>query len=255
MDKYSKGRNKPISPRGAIYNLSDNAHIDRTKVVKGVAEPRKCIIKARNTKGEVSIYRFLDRKSAKWDNSKWVSDLNKWRSQIFRRVFKRDPNFVKNPTRAKWSEEEVTYLSDLIKKRAGKTQSRLTKSDWEKISKKHNERWNGVTVPKGAKLMKGDLARGDQLVGERTTTAIQALFERIPGLKSAVNDLTKDEISSDSEMDLIDKVDSEDPDDADESGSESHGGSVKHNLEDSSDDEVDGQRPAANPTGGVLIAA
>lgn len=115
--------------------------------------------------------------------------------------------------------------------------------DWRIIAKNHKRRFAGKTVKKGEQLLSGVASR-DYRIGERTALGIRAAFDKMKDLKNMVDEIvaefTEDE-SSDGEEDgevVIHK----------------HGGDLDHHLEDPSDDEDDGRRPASNPTGAILVS-
>ncbi|KAH8661539.1 hypothetical protein BGZ60DRAFT_433351 [Tricladium varicosporioides] len=262
-----KPDNSPIGPRNAVYLINEpfNQKIDRTKVTRGVSEPRKMTIRAMTTKKEVVYFKYHVRKDKKipsgkaefnWNSPRDISDLNKWRSQIFRRVFKRDPNFQKNPTRTKWTKPEYDNLAESIKEKAASGRGRLTRADWEAIAKAHNERFKGKQIKIGDELMKpGDKSKGKQTISERTASAIQALCERTPALKALANANVTTTVENESDIPMTDTPDNTDEDEKDTDIDDELAGDLDHNLEDPSDDEKDGMRPAGNPTGAASILA
>jgi hypothetical protein len=83
---------------------------------------------------------------------------------------------------------------------------------------------------------------------ERSALGIRAAFDKMEDLQEMVeeivNEFTDDDSSVGEPMEgVIDDTE------------EKHGGDLDHRLEEPSDDEDDGQRPASNQTGAVLVSA
>lgn len=271
--------------------MHQNTHLDQTRVNKGQPENYKLKIKFKDTEGNIAIHQYPDRDANKWDDNVWITDVNKWRSQTFRRTFRLDPAFVKNPTRTKWTVAEFNFFKHLLKKRVKTTGAKMNLDDFKKISRKHNRRWQGETVRVGEQLLKGTVVKKAQVNGGRSPTALQAVYLRDPDLVNLVQSYIPYDSFSDDNMEVdadggnqpksntentfedegyaeeptaaeekmggVDggEISDETDTDDDEKKGYYHGGEINANLEEPSEDEYDGMRPASNPTGGVLVPA
>jgi hypothetical protein len=272
---HKPGSHAPINERGIPIYLRDNVNVDRSKAVKNKPEPHKVKFHLKNKNGNYAQHEFARAAENKWDDGKWVGDLNKFRGQVFRRSFKYDPAYPKGTTRAKWSMAEAEFLEAQVKKYAGKTGRSLTKKEWGKIARAHNKRFAGKQIKAGERLMSGSLAKSDHKITTRTATAIKAQFDKNQELKEAVDEeIAKFQsdgeesdapvVTDDDPMD-IEGVDIDDVDDSENSESDSenesgkknkkkkHGGDIEHHLEDDDDSDHEGQRGASNTTGGILL--
>jgi hypothetical protein len=276
---HKPGSHAPINERGIPIYLRDNINVDRSKAVKGKPEPHKVKFHLKNKNGNYAQHEFARAAENKWNDGKWIGDLNKFRGQVFRRSFKNDPAYPKGTTRSKWSMAEAEFLEAQVKKYAGKTGRSLTKKEWGKIERAHNRRFIGKQIKAGERLMSGSLAKSDHKITIRTATAIKAQFDKNQNLKEAVDDeIAKfqsdgDEseapvVTDDDPMEIeglgIDDVDDSENSESDsenESGKKNknkkkkkkHGGEIKHHLEDDNDSDHEGQRGASNTTGGILL--
>jgi hypothetical protein len=171
--------------------------------------------------------------------------LNKWRYQTLSRKFKYDPT-IKRGHRGKWSMKEKVFLQGEILKRVEKNGDRLLGEDWKAVAKAHSERFAGTIVKKGEQLLKG-VAVKDYTITTRSQLAIRAAFDKMPDLVEMVDELvaqyTDDDGTDEEEGEPMEGVIIEDK----------HGDELDHHLEDPSDDEDDGQRPASNQTGAILV--
>ncbi|CAG8954966.1 hypothetical protein HYFRA_00008655 [Hymenoscyphus fraxineus] len=276
----------PVAPRGTVFLMNQNTHLDQSRANVGKPEPTKLRIKFKDTQGNLAIHKYPRRQEAKWDDPAWVSNLNKWRSQTFRRTFRLDPAFVKNETRTKWTIGEFEWFKRLLKKRAKTTRTKMSLADFKKIARKHNRRWEGETIRVGEALHKGkgNVVKKAQTIPARTATALQAMYLRDPNLLNAVysyipGHFVRDEDGEyeldvdggdvaqakmkegpngqgdDEDSNMADVGgDSETSDETSDSDNYNEGETDAH-LEDSSDDEMDGMRPASNQTGAVPIPA
>jgi len=266
---FQNGAHRPIGPRGSVILLEDNKSLDRTKAVKGVRDQSKTVIKFRDTNGNIHEHRFSGHTAKKWDNEAWITKLNKWRYQTIDRKFKRDPHCQKKGSRGRWSVAEKQFLKEQLKKRAEETGNRMFREDWRIIANNHKQRFAGKTVKKGEQLLSGVASR-DYTIGERTALGIRAAFSKMKDLKDMVDEIVAeftDDESSDGELmegvvkgtenkqDSMNIDDEKDEEDEDEKVTCKHRGDLDHHLEDPSDDEDDGQRPASNPTGAILVSA
>ncbi|KAE9369348.1 hypothetical protein N431DRAFT_510926 [Stipitochalara longipes BDJ] len=236
------GTHRPIGPRGSVVLLSENQSIDRTKAVPHKPEPEKLSIRFKDIKGNIHEHDFPDRNAKKWDNEDWISALNKWRYQTFSRKFKYDPS-IKRGRRGKWTMAERNFLKEQVIKKIEEHGDRLLGEDWKEVAKAHNERFAGTIVKKGEKLLKG-VAVKDYTITERSAIAIRATFDKDEDLKQMMEDMVAEYTDDEGEVEgepmegLL---------------KEEHGGELDHHLEDPSDDENDGRRPASNHTGAILL--
>lgn len=140
---------------------------------------------------------------------------------------------------------EKAYLKQQLEKTIEVSGSRLTGNDWKEIAKLHNARFSGTKVKKGEKLLKGDAAK-DYTITDRSALAIRAAYDKMPDLVQFVEDLvaeyTEDEGEEEEGGDKMEGIIEKE-----------HGGEMFHYLEDPSDDEDDGRRPASNTTGAILV--
>ena len=206
--------------------------------------------------GYTKAFRFEGRKNSDWNNKEWVDELNRWRIKTLKRYYTTEdaaPNVKKTGPRVRWSYAELEYLRMQIRKRVRSTGTALSGKDWKKLTEQHNERFEGKLVRIGEKLASGKIAVSEQVIEKRSQPAITALYGKYNDLRLIV----EEEINAYG-MDGSDDADppsgsdtSDDSDESDEDGS----GVMDYNLEDSSDDEDEGRRPAAQPVGGVLVDA
>jgi hypothetical protein len=270
---HKPGSHAPINERGVPIYLRDNVNVDRSKAVKNKPEPNKVKFHFKNKNGNYAQHEFARAAENKWDDGKWIGDLNKFRGQVFRRSFKYDPAYPKGTTRAKWSMAESEFLEAQVKKYAGKTGRSLTKKEWGKIAKAHNKRFVGKEIKAGERLMSGSLAKSDHKITTRTATAIKAQFDKNQELKEVVDEeIAKFQsdgeeseapvVTDDDPMDIDGNIDDIDDSVGSESDSETesgknkkkkHGGEIEHHLEDDDDSDHEGQRGASNTTGGLLL--
>ena len=275
-------KHAPISPRGTVFKLKDNPEIKANYKIpckKGKIEPSKLDLTLKDTAGNLHKRFFPEKDEQKWEDPKWISECNKWRNQVLRRLFKHDDTFEGRGSRPKWGMREATSLKYAIKAKVETTNNRrLTKSEWEEIAREHNKKFGGTKVQEGERLLGGELAKTTQGIEKRTVTAIRALFERNIGLKawfknlvgemqsaegaaSGLQDIEMKDVEtsdhSDGEMDAEGETESE----AEEKSPvkkkrklDCHGGYIDPKLEEPSDDEDEGRRPASNQTGARLIA-
>ena len=121
--------------------------------------------------------------------------------------------------------------------------------DWKRIAQAHKKQFEGKLVKKGEDLLDGAVAVKDYTITKRSDVAIRAAYEKMDDVKEMVEELVAqcvtDDDSSDEENTMQGVITG--------GAEEKHGGDIDHHLEDPSDDEEEGQRPAANPTGAVLV--
>ncbi|KAG9233060.1 hypothetical protein BJ875DRAFT_357522, partial [Amylocarpus encephaloides] len=129
-----------VAPPKTVFIHSENRHISHGKAQVGVPDKTKTKLKLRTSNGNVAVYRFPDLEE-RWDDPKWVSDVNKWRVQTFRRLFTRDPAFIKNECRAKWSMEEFNDFKKRLMKRVVKIRAYPGLIDFKKVAHAHNKVW------------------------------------------------------------------------------------------------------------------
>jgi len=240
------GKHRPVGPRGSVVLLNDNKNIDRTKAVTNNPEPKKMIIRFKDVKGNVHQHQYPDHASQKWDDDAWVASLNKWRYQTISRKFKHDPSVVRG-RRGKWTLAEKNFLKEQITKKLEDNGDRLMGEDWKAIAKAHNKRFAGTVVKKGEQLIKGFIAAKDYTLTERSYIAIRTQFDKMADLKKDMEDLVAEYTDGEGEEDTepMEGVVKEEEN--------THGGELDHHLEDPSDDEDDGQQPASNQTGAILV--
>jgi hypothetical protein len=270
---HKPGSHAPINERGVPIYLRDNANVDRSKAVKNKPEPNKVKFHLKNKNGNYAQHEFARAAENKWDDGKWIGDLNKFRGQVFRRSFKYDPAYPKGTTRANWSMAESEFLEAQVKKYASKTGRSLTKKEWGKIAGAHNKRFVGKEIKAGERLMSGSLAKSNHKITTRTAAAIKAQFDKNQELKEAVDEeIAKFQsdgeesnapvVTNDDPRDIDGDIDDVDDPESSESNSETesgknknkkHGGEIEHHLEDDDDSDHEGQRGASNTTGGILL--
>jgi hypothetical protein len=224
--------------------LSDNLNLDRGKAEAGKVELKKMVVRFKDVKGNVHEHAFPGRADKKWDNDGWIASLNKWRYQTLSRKFKYDPT-IKRGHRGKWTMQEKVFIQGEILKRVEKNGDRLVGEDWKAVAEGHNERFAGTVVKKGEQLLKG-VAVKDYTITTRSQLAIRAAFDKMPDLVQMVDELIAqytDDDGTDEEGEPMEGVIIEGK----------YGGELDHHLEDPSDDEDDGQRPASNQTGAILV--
>lgn len=109
--------------------------------------------------------------------------------------------------------------------------------------------------PEVVAMMKAELEKlvgessGDEEGGSGEKSGIKKGGKAKEGVKDVPSDVT-DAVDSDS-----DGAEGEDSSSEEDEADFGNGGEIEHGLEDDSDDDIDGQRPAGNTTGGILITA
>ncbi len=227
----------------------------------------------KDTKGEVVKYHYTRRKEMDWSSKKDVAHLNTWRNQIIKRKLNKNDDGTARPTehRPHWSEKEKISVEYLIRDRIRKKRRQLEGSDWISIAERHNARFRGVMVHVGEKLPgaltnKGKLAdskvlRKAHVLADRTATAIRSQANRWPetvqmveeefrklGIVKSENDGLEDSLGGDE--DFEGEREGEEGEEGEDSGDE-----IDSGLEDPSDDEDEGRRPASTQTGARPILA
>jgi hypothetical protein len=213
-----------------------------------------------------------------WHDAKMISEANKWRNQVLRRMLKRDGTFKGRTIRAKWGMRETLSLKSAIKNKVEAVGGRrLTGAEWTEVQDGHNERFAGTKISRGERLLGGQPAKTDETIEKRTVIAIKALFDRNADLKAFMNDLVGETAENDDNAGAVGEaaakgeeageevLSGDDIEDEDETEDEDEpptkkrklniGGVIDPKLEEPSDDEDEGQRPASNPVGGVLVSA
>ncbi len=170
--------------------------------------------------------------------------------------FKKDPSFVRiNPKHANWIKAEIDFLSAELHSRIEENKSRLGYDEFMKIAAAHNSKFSGTKIAKGDILASGKNAKSAQIIRERSASAIRAMVDKNRDLKDLVKQLVdqygphESDSSSDTDLDSDSNMDDETSNDG------KHGGDIDHHLEDPSDDEDEGRRPASNPLTREAIAA
>ena len=240
---HQNGTHRPIGPRGSVVLVSDNPNLDRSKVITHKPELGKLSIRFKDIKGNIHEHNFPNRHAKKWDDDDWVSTLNKWRYQTFSRKFRYDPTQMRG-RRGKWTMAERNFLKEQVIRKIEQHGDRLLGDDWKEIAKAHNERFANTPVKKGEKLLHG-VAVKDYTITERSAIAIRATFDKDPELKQMLEDMVAEYTDAEDEE--------EDGEPMEGIFEDEHGGELEHHLEDPSDDEDDGRRPASNQTGAILV--
>ena len=255
----------------------DNPTLDKTPLKRGVPQPEKLTLTLKDTKGNIHKRFFPEKDEEKWDDPKWISECNKWRNQVLRRLLKRDPTWSARGIRPKWGMRETIALKSEVKKKVKEVGSRkLTGQEWQEVTDAHNKRFATEKLRPGERLLGGDLNKTVQEIGQRTTISIKSLFERNKELKTFFNGLivettdlndgeNNDVMGGFEDVEMSGSAQGNDEDDRDseadteeESPSKtqmtgSHGGEIDARLEDPSDDDDEGRRPASNQTGALII--
>jgi hypothetical protein len=274
-----KQKHAPIGPRNTVILFKDNPDLDKAPLKRGVPEPEKLVLKLKDTKGNWHKRFFPEKDEEKWDDAKWISECNKWRNQVLRRLMKRDPTWSARGIRPKWGMREAMALKAEVKKKVNDVGNRkLTGQEWQDVTDAHNKRCATDKLRAGERLLGGDLNKSDQDIGPRTTTSIKSLFDRNVELKTWFRDLIveTDEAGDGDNNGVVDGIEDVEvkrkaQEDGDERESEAeteseeanptkkrkthhHAGEIDPRLEDPSDDEDEGRRQASNQTGAGLIA-
>lgn len=170
-----------------MTRLRNNTDLDRTPARLNNPEEQKVkfLLKHINEKGEIyfSEREFRRTAEAKWDDPAWILDLNKWRTQVFDRVFRKDDEYESKLARPKWSMAEKTWLDYQIIKHAKKHGVQPNSKDWDRISKAHEIRFVGTVIKKGEQLLSGKLASADQEIRRRKASSLRAQFAKMTELK------------------------------------------------------------------------
>jgi hypothetical protein len=265
----------------------DNPTLDKSPLKKGIVEPEKLKLNLWDTKGNLHKRFFPEKDEENWNDAHWISEANKWRNQVLRRMMKHDPTFFARGIRPKWGMRETNSLKAEIKEKVREVGNRrLTGQEWEEVTEAHNKIFAGTTLRAGERLIGGDTSKSTQDISKRTPVAIKALFERNNALRAfyrelvveteikiveegagnnggekglveglgdieSSGELPKDEMDLDGLSD--EETDKQSPSKKTDKGNR-HGGEHDARLEDSSDDEDDNQRPASTQNGARLIA-
>ncbi len=143
-----------------------------------------------DTKGNLHIRFFPDKDENKWEESTWISDANKWRNQVLRRMMKHDPNFATRGIRPKWGMRETTSLKAEVERKVKEVGGRrLTGQEWDEVTAAHNEKFDGDVLRAGESLINGQVSKSAQKISKRTPLAIRSLFDRSLALKTFLDDL------------------------------------------------------------------
>ncbi|KAI9052367.1 hypothetical protein LZ554_003717 [Drepanopeziza brunnea f. sp. 'monogermtubi'] len=172
------------------------------------------------SKAEWQEFKHPGRANFDWGKKTLISKLNAWRTRNFNNFESDKAGAASRPQgnpRARWCHVEKEFIEIMLEKMIKKTGTALSGKDWQKLAKKHNDMFKGTKIIAGERLFNGKAATKSEIIGEK----------------------------------YHDEGDTTDEDE--DSGP---GGPVKDaNLERGSDDEMDDQRPAAQPTGGVPVAS
>jgi hypothetical protein len=150
----------------------------------------------KDSEGNIHERFFPGAHEDKWDDSKWISEGNKWRSQTLRRLFKVDPDYRANPNKRKWTETELNHLKAQILSRVRLTRRRLTGQDWKIIAEEHNQKFAGTATEMGKKHLDTGISTSSQTAGKRTVSALHAVYRRLPELIDQINDLIENNSDS-----------------------------------------------------------
>ena len=268
-------KHAPISNRGYRIMRRDNPGLDPTPFKKNVRQPEKMEVQLIDIKGNIHRRFFPGKDEEKWDDQAWISAANNWRNQTLRRMLKHDQGYYARGIRPNWGMREARSLQfDVAEKVKNVGYRRLTTLEWEEITKIHNERFAGTKIRTGERLANGKVIKTGVEIKARTLVAVKALFDRNEDMKAFYRGLTgysdnnvaeSHGVERDGVVSGAEDVEMRDGGDAspeegkeDESTSdkesEIYGGDIDPRLEDPSDDEEDGQRPASTQNGAQLIA-
>jgi len=201
-----------------------------------------------------------------WNSKKDVAHLNTWRNQIIKRKLDENDGTSRNTEyRPHWSEKEKVSVETLVRDRIRKKRRQLVSADWITIAEKHNARFRGKTIHvgewlPGAITNKGKFAEGRVLkkahvLNDRTPNAIRSQTTRWPDTADMIQEeLRKLGIAETEESEKIDDSKGESEEVEEEGEGEDSGDDSDLGLDDPSDDEDDGRRPASTQTGGRLIS-
>lgn len=264
-----QAKHAPIAPKGRLFVVADNGHLDKAKAVLGEPDKDKLEIFFIDTKGDIHIHKFPDKDAQVWDDKGWIFHLNKWRMQSIQRAFRKDRNAkLGKRNRSKWSLIEKEYMANLLRKRVSKNlrndKVALSTGDWRKIASKQNARFVGTEVKIGELMHTGKIAKSNSPIDKRSAVAIRTMFAKLPDLVKMVNDLAGEvaepgddaSIGTSSDEEDEGQIDDDDADDEEDEESDEHdidgddrvgvpeGEMGLFQLE-SSDDEMDSQLPSA----------
>lgn len=272
-----------------MFEWKDNEHIARKSPYKlGVPQKSSLKLKLRATDNKVYPYVYVHRGTMNWNSKDHIAKAHKWRKQVLDRTLNKyrgegqDPN---KKTRPHWTEREQASVEGYIRRQIRLKRARLTSHDWQTISDNHNAAFVGKQIRIGertptGKNNKGGMTKAGRVktahtLPPRTVNAIYSQAQRWPCTKQLIADeyallqITVDEATEAEEAKKIrngnqggpggnssSTADSDEEDDDDDDEELNVIGSpIYSGLEDSSDDEEEGQRPASNQTGALLIAA
>jgi len=247
----------PPSAKKGVHMADNPKHHLKDLAEVGKPDDSKLRFKLKMVRGGYTkAFRFEGRKNPDWNNKEWVDGLKKWRIKTLKRYYTIEdaaPKVRKTGPRVRWSYAELEYLRMQIRKRVRSTGTALSGKDWKKLTEQHNERFQGKLVRIGEKLASGKIAVSEQVIERRSQPAITALYGKYDDLRRIVEKEIKaygtegsDDTDSSSDTDTFDESDESD---------EEESGAMDYNLEDRSDDEDEGRRPAAQHVGGVLVNA
>lgn len=263
----------------------DNPHITRASPYKlGEKKRRSLKLKLVASTGIQYPYEFIHRHEMDWNDKKMIAMAHKWRKQVIDRTLDKHhgPGVDSTKkTRPHWTEREQGMCEVYIRNQIREKRARLTKVDWEIISRKHNAYFVGKEIKVGEKTPAGKNNKGGMtkagkvktahILPARTINAIYSQAQRWPQTKEMIQEeyarlqVPIDEAveretaralqaanaaQAGAEADDDDSSNSSDEDEDEEDLNVS--GSPKgpdSDLEDSSDDEEDDQRPASNQSG------
>ncbi len=245
--------------------------MDHAPAVVGKVEPKKASIWFKAANGNLYQHPYPGIKGIDWNSPTSIGRLNKWRSQLFKRHYKGDVDYETAPGRPRWTLEEIEF----IKSKLAALGRDANGEDYKAIAKAHKEKFVGSTVKIGTKLADGRQATTEQTLRERTWSAIKTKIEKQSdsnkkrkttksteasekGVEAANSALPAAEGDGpDYEDEALDDRDTESEESDEEPTRKktktSHGGDLEHHLESDSDDEDEGQKPAAQPRGAVLV--
>ena len=168
----------------------DNPTLDKSPLKKGFVEVEKLKLNLWDTKGNLHKRFFPEKDEQNWNDAHWISEANRWRNQVLRRMMKHDPTFFARGIRPKWGMRETNSLKAEIKEKVREVGNRrLTGKEWEEVTEAHNKIFAETTLRAGERLIGGDTSKSAQVISKRTPIAIKALFERNNALKTFYREL------------------------------------------------------------------
>jgi hypothetical protein len=172
---FSEGRSVKVVPKYTVFPLHLNEHVDCSLATLGVVNNSKTKMEFVTSTGDVVVVRFTRASEQRWKDSKWIKDLNNWRSMNVKRRLSPNGEKVMDYGRPRWSVTEFNSLKKLILERVAMLGRDLDTENFDTIRIQHNKRWEGVIAPKGSETITGKILKAPQKIAARTTNGIRAL--------------------------------------------------------------------------------